>query len=358
MRGIENTIICGDVLTELRKLPDESVNCCVTSPPYWGLRDYGTAKWEGGDSSCNHQRDSKCKNTSKGQKNVEGSIGDGIYKAVCKKCGAVRVDNQLGLEQTPEEYVSKIIEVFCEVKRVLKNDGTLWLNLGDSYCAARTNGNPTLKSTLSGGKLTQIKASERPDKLPAGYKTKNLIGIPWRVAFALQQDGWYLRSDIIWSKPNPMPESVTDRPTKAHEYIFLLSKNAKYYYDAESIKEKAEPDTSLRDRDSTKLNNTPGRTKMGGLKVNDYNMRNKRSVWEISTQPFPEAHFAVYPEELIKPCILAGCPERGIVLDPFMGSGTTALVARNLNRKYIGIELNPEYIKIIEHRLQQQRAAI
>ena len=196
--------------------------------------------------------------------------------------------------------------------------------------------------------------SKRPsDGKHQVIKSKDLVGIPWMIAFALRADGWYLRSDIIWSKPNPMPESVTDRPTKAHEYLFLLTKSAKYFYDADAIKEPAVPDDTVRDRDNTRLNNTPGRTRMGGLTVNNYATKNKRSVWNIATQPFPEAHFAVMPEKLVEPCVLAGSAEGDIVLDPFMGAGTVAYVAKEFRRQYIGMELNSEYIKIAERRLSQ-----
>ena len=321
----------GDALTVLAGMEPESVHCCVTSPPYWGLRDYG-------------------------------------------------VDGQLGLEQTPEEYVERMVEVFSEVKRVLRDDGTLWLNLGDSYAGSGTVGRndkqdggglydgpqrewkPEMtyqrKTGFDFGRTGKTSSlggnAHRGRGNPVdGLKTKDLIGIPWRVAFALQRDGWYLRCDIIWAKPNPMPESVKDRPTKAHEYIFLMSKNQKYYYDADAIRELADPDLTVRDRDTTKLNNTPGRTKMGGLKTNEYEYKNKRSVWNVPTQPFPDAHFAVFPPKLIEPCILAGSPEGGIVLDPFFGSGTTGLVAKNNARKFIGIELNEEYIKMAEKRLAQ-----
>jgi len=263
----------GDAIEVLKTIPDQSINTCVTSPPYWGLRDYG-------------------------------------------------IDGQVGIEETPEEYVAKMVEVFREVKRVLRKDGTLWLNLGDSYagnCSQASNngragfGNPRERLVNRKGK---------------GLKPKDLVGIPWRVALALQADGWYLRSDIIWHKPNPIPESVKDRPTKAHEYIFLLSKSPKYYYDYEAIKE---PVTSRQLRST----------------------RNKRSVWTVPTRPFPEAHFATFPPELIEPCVLAGCPIGGVVLDPFVGSGTTLLVATRHHRRSIGIELNPEYIKIAERRLKQ-----
>lgn len=328
-----------DCLTELRKLPDESVNCCVTSPPYWGLRDYG-------------------------------------------------VDGQLGLEPTPEEYTVKMVEVFREVKRVLRKDGTLWLNLGDSYASnISNNGGYSDKSTLAGFSRPDTKGrlaneSGKTVKLAHGLKPKNLVGIPWRVAFALQKDGWYLRSDIIWAKPNPMPESVTDRPTKAHEYIFLLSKSERYYYDAEAIKEPITESSVVRlaqDIDNQAgSQRVPGKTN-GPMKAvgkkdkqrghsrrhagfNDrwnqmttseqHSMaRNKRTVWNIATKPFSEAHFAVFPPEIPEICIKAGCPEQGWVLDPFAGSGTTLMVAAQLWRNAIGIELNPEYCELIKRRM-------
>ena len=235
------------------------------------------------------------------------------------------------------------------MNRVLKDDGTLWLNLGDSYSSGgrSTTTNQTLRGDSDYG-VTRPKSNKN-------IKPKDLIGIPWRVAFALQQDGWYLRQDIIWHKPNPMPESVTDRCTKSHEYIFLMSKSANYYYDAESIKEKTLTNDNInRDRDTTRTNNTPGRTRMAGLKKNNYEKRNKRSVWKINTQPYKEAHFAVFPEKLPELCIKAGSKKGDIVLDPFFGSGTTGFVAQRLYRKWIGIELNPEYIKIANKRFVQQ----
>ena len=318
-------ILQGSCLETLSSLEEKSVNTCVTSPPYWGLRDYGTGEWQGGDPDCPHMRTTKIsKDTSTGHKGMseQGNVvGDAIYKSECPKCGAVRKDDQLGLEETPDKFVENLVNVFREVRRVLRDDGTVWLNIGDSY-------------------------SSEPKK------PKDLVGIPWRVAFALQADGWYLRQDIIWHKPNPMPESVQDRCTKDHEYIFLLSKSPKYYYDNEAIKEETlTQDNQNRDRDTTKLNNTPGRTKMAGLKTNNYETKNKRSVWSVSPIPYKEAHFATYPPELIKPCILAGCPEGGTVLDPFGGSGTTAQVASNLNRNAILCELNPEYVDIAKGRL-------
>jgi DNA modification methylase len=295
-------ILQGDCLEVLKTLETNSINCCITSPPYWGLRDYG-------------------------------------------------VEGQLGLEKTPEEYVANMVNVFSEVKRVLHEDGTLWLNLGDSYAG----------SGGTGEQFGQIKSGldiVRPAKPSGILKPKDLVGIPWRTAFALQSDGWYLRQDIIWHKPNPMPESVTDRCTKAHEYIFLLSKNQKYYFDNKSIKEPL-TNSSL-SRLSQDIENQNGTTRAnGGMKTNgnlkavgDIELgRNKRSVWTVTTKPFKEAHFATFPEDLILPCVLAGCPKGGIILDPFNGAGTTGVVAKKNFREYIGIELNEEYIKITEKRI-------
>ena len=292
----------GDALEILKTLPDEHVQTCVTSPPYWGLRDYG-------------------------------------------------VPGQLGLEPTPEEYVARMAAVFREVRRVLREDGTLWLNLGDSY-AAVGNG------IGSGKQLTNIGSFMPAKSAPPGLKPKDLVGIPWRVAFALQADGWYLRSDIIWAKPNPMPESVTDRPTRAHEYLFLLSKSARYYYDAEAIAE-----ASVSDHPSGNGYARPEAISRGGRGQSEKwsnigGSRNRRSVWTVATQPYPEAHFAVFPPKLIEPCVLAGAPSGGVVLDPFMGSGTTAQVAQNLGRQWIGIELNPDYIALQSARTAQQALAI
>jgi site-specific DNA-methyltransferase (adenine-specific) len=286
-------ILAGDCRETLKTLADQSINTCITSPPYWGLRDYGE-------------------------------------------------DEQLGLEDTPEEYVANLVQVFREVKRVLRDDGTVWLNLGDTYSATRWSNTPsTTGISQSHSDIVLQKKTKLPDK--------NLVGIPWRVAFALQQDGWYLRQDIIWHKPNPMPESVKDRCTKAHEYIFLLSKNAKYYYDHEAIKEDAKfPDGP----------NTPSSIKaVEGVysanlqKIGANDKRNKRSVWTVTTKPYKEAHFATFPMDLIEPCVLAGCPEGGTVLDPFGGSGTTGQIADGHNRNAILCELNPEYIKISKKRL-------
>jgi DNA modification methylase len=327
-----NKIYNDHCLPGLKNIPDQSVHCCVTSPPYWGLRDYG-------------------------------------------------MDGQLGLEKTPEEFIEKLVEVFREVKRVLRDDGTIWVNIGDSYAhngAAYHDG----KSTLIGRKQgTEMGAAKRFVKKGGDLKPKDLVGIPWMLAFALRADGWYLRQDIIWSKPNPMPESVTDRCTKAHEYIFMLSKSHKYYYDSAAIKTPPKnPEDDLRRISKATINgkSTPDAEKNGIRKVDKqrghsrkhagFNERwdnmtgaeqasmgaNKRSVWEIATKPFKEAHFATFPEDLIVPCIKAGAPEGGTILDPFMGAGTTAVVARKLNRNYLGFELNPDYINIAESRIDKE----
>jgi DNA modification methylase len=307
-----NKIIFGDCRDTMRKLAIDGVKVqmCVTSPPYYGLRDYGH-------------------------------------------------EGQIGLEETPEQYIDAMVEVFRCVKDILADDGVLWLNIGDSYAGSGKGRNPDGTVHLSallakqGSNTGAIMGNVFSNKVPDGCKPKDLIGIPWMLAFALRSDGWYLRQDIIWHKPNPMPESVTDRCTKAHEYIFLLSKSQKYFYDNEAIKEPAHTtDESNRDRDVSRLNNTPGRTRMAGLKTNHYEMKNKRSVWTVNTKAYNGAHFAVFPEELIEPCIMAGSRVGDIVLDPFMGSGTTAQVAQQLGRKYLGCELNHDY-----KALQNQRVA-
>jgi DNA modification methylase len=306
-----NHIYQGNVIDRLKDLDDNSIQCVVTSPPYWGLRDYG-------------------------------------------------VDNQLGLEETPEEFVDNLVKVFKEVKRVLREDGTLWLNLGDTYSAQRwtkkgldkTPAQPMNKMKDNWRAIAPTKKSGLPDK--------NLVGIPWRVAFALQSDGWYLRQDIIWHKPNPMPESVTDRCTKSHEYIFLMTKSSNYYYNAKAIaeksleygKDKRSDLGNIRYEGKRTLDESGKNGQDSFVTINE--TRNKRSVWKINTKPYKEAHFAVFPEELPTLCIKAGSKENDIVLDPFFGSGTTGWVAQRLKRKWIGIELNPEYVKIAEKRFAQQ----
>lgn len=320
-----NQILCGDALEVLRTLPDESAYCCVTSPPYWGLRDYG-------------------------------------------------IEGQVGLEPTPEEYVAKLVEVFREVRRVLRGDGTLWLNLGDTYNSAPgwgrggghrlDGGKPRFRpgAARADGKVSFRSPRNRDGVHAPGLKPKDLMGIPWRVAFALQADGWWLRSDIIWHKPNAMPESVRDRPTKAHEYIFLLAKSERYYYDQDAIREPQSEESiaraqrgNWRGKPGLKrayLGNPPrGLTRQSSRPVN--RGRNKRTVWTVPTRPFKGAHFAVFPPDLIRPCILAGCPAGGIVLDPFFGAGTVGVVALQEGRHFIGIELNPEYCEMARERINK-----
>jgi len=300
-----NKILIGDSLELLKTIDDECVQTCVTSPPYWGLRDYGN-------------------------------------------------DAQLGLEPTPEQYVQNMVELFREARRVLKKDGTLWLNLGDSY--ARVGGDNRDAGRHWDGRENNPNTSHNRYASDIGLKPKDLVGIPWRVAFALQADGWYLRQDIIWHKTNPMPESVTDRCTKSHEYIFLMTKSAQYYYDHEAIKERSTESTEKRLsqpllKKQKGSNRVPNKSN-GNMKAVGGDMRNKRSVWTVATKPYKEAHFAVFPDELIKPCILAGSAKGDIVLDPFFGSGTTGLVALRSRRNFIGIELNSEYISIANKRLK------
>ena len=360
-------ILQGSCLETLSSLEEKSVNTCVTSPPYWGLRDYGTGEWQGGDPDCPHMRTTKIsKDTSTGHKGMSDKgnvVGDAIYKSECPKCGAVRKDDQLGLEETPEKFVENLVNVFREVRRVLRDDGTVWLNLGDSYCGTGHKGD-TKDMYFSQGSARNGQSFALNNKIE-GLKSKDLIGIPWRVAFALQADGWYLRQDIIWHKPNPMPEPVKDRCTKSHEYIFLLSKSPKYYYDYEAIKTKASDATEIRNKNKFngafkgQFKGSPNEKRFQDGKPIDNpqfsldGKSNKRSVWSIPVASYSEAHFATYPPELIKPCILAGCPEGGTVLDPFGGSGTTAQVANNLNRNAILCELNPEYVEIAKGRLHE-----
>lgn len=261
------------------------------------------------------------------------------------------MDGQIGLEETPEEYVQKLVAVFREVKRVLKDDGTLWVNIGDSYSGSGKGPAGNLSKLHDEQNMTNSQVVQAV--VPDGCKPKDLIGIPWMLAFALREDGWYLRQDIIWHKPNPMPESVRDRCTKSHEYIFLLSKSRRYYYNYKAIQEPATTtDSVIRDREAGQMNKVPGRSHMNGLKHNRYKVRNKRDVWSVPVRPFKGAHFATFPEELIKPCVLAGSRENGIVLDPFFGSGTTGVVATKFNRDFIGIELNSDYIDIAKRRLE------
>lgn len=308
-----SAILHGDAIEKLREMPEGSVNTCITSPPYFGLRDYGK-------------------------------------------------EGQIGLERAPQEYVEKLVDVFREVRRVLRDDGTLWLNLGDSYNNGHTGGNGATgglhKSRLAGKMpppgTTPTKRGTDPE-----LKRKDLIGIPWRVAFALQADGWYLRQDIIWNKPNAMPESVRDRCTKGHEYIFLLSKSPEYYFDADAIREPWVQRPNDLKRASEGHAGYHGKHEKGangnikGQPVGDPSKgRNKRTVWTVSTKPYAGAHFATFPMDLIEPCVLAGSPRGGMVLDPFFGSGTTGAVAIKNGREYTGIELNEEYIALARKRLE------
>ena len=495
----------GDALEVLREMPDESVDCVVTSPPYWGLRDYGTGEWDGGDPDCDHKKysanPSGASSTLEGGKHILDVQTEGIYayRDVCGKCGARRVDRQMGLEPTPDLFVAGMVELFREIRRVLAPHGTCWVNLGDSYAqnsgrtdrkerderhSGRVSGTETGTKTrprdtstsprgegLSDGGLRGDGGSEdgsghggtgnlgrkqefaerghergydagsnwanygdrigeARSTVVDGLKPKDLCGIPWRVAFALQADGWWLRSDIIWAKPNPMPESVTDRPTKAHEYVFLLTKQPRYWFDTEAVREPSiypDDDRKARSNGSQKRHPTD---MVAGIREGSatYPSRNVRSVWQIATQPYPEAHFATFPEELARRCILAGCPTRvcrvcgkpseriveresswearreagairgnvafdgkkgagtqrrvhgdgvthdlgggavttvgwsdcghnnwrpGTVLDPFIGSGTVAKVARDHQRHAIGIDLNAQYLELAARRLQQ-----
>ncbi|MTI82408.1 MAG: site-specific DNA-methyltransferase [Firmicutes bacterium] len=271
----DSYIILGDAKKVLKEIPDNTIQCTVCSPPYWGLRDYGISK-----------------------------------------------DNQIGAEDKLEDYINNLTEIFREVRRITKNDGLLWLNIGDSY----TSGNRKYRAP---DKKTDLRASVRAmtyrPGTPEGLKPKDLIGVPWRVAFSLQNDGWYLRSDIIWNKPNCMPESVKDRPTKCHEYIFLFSKSPRYYYDYQSIKEKSDSG----------------------------NLRNRRTIWNVNTHGFKEAHFATFPPELIVPCIKSGSRINDIVLDPFFGSGTVGVVCKELNRRFVGVEIHPDYIDMATKRIAE-----
>ena len=344
------------IQADSRTLPlaDGCVSCVVTSPPYWGLRDYGTGQWSGGDPSCDHRKPFAdvghiAHSTLDGGK-LTNAAQVGGYKSECGRCGALRIDAQIGLESTPDAYVAQLVAVFREVRRVLADDGTVWLNLGDSYNSAFGEGQGPRRP----GSDTRKQTAGRLRGLLQDLKPKDLVGIPWRVAFALQADGWYLRSDIIWSKPNPMPESVTDRPTKAHEYIFLLSKAARYYYDADAVREVGAESTLRDKREGRNRWQNGGGSKeslsgdssqgFGTMAYPADQKRNKRSVWTVTTQPYPDAHFATFPEALIEPCILAGCPVGGRVLDPFIGSGTTGAVAERLGRRWVGVDLTYHHL--------------
>lgn len=303
-------ILCGDALEMLRTLPDNSVHCCVTSPPYYALRDYG-------------------------------------------------VDGQIGREDTPAQYVARLTDVFSEVRRVLRPSGTLWLNIADTY-AGKGNQGDSVDPKYPNGRTGQTVAINRRVE---GCKAKDMIGIPWMLAFALRDSGWYLRSDIIWMKANSMPESCKDRPSRCYEHVFLLTKSRSYYYDAAAIAEPVAESTPMRMRRKFGKNKySAGIPGQAHQHLNDYRpngyaeediplLRNKRDVWQINSVPYKGAHFAAYPPKLVETCLLAGCPQDGIVLDPFLGSGTTAAVAKQMGRHYIGIELNPDYCELAKQRI-------
>jgi DNA modification methylase len=349
------TILVGDVRQRLKDIPDNTVQACITSPPYWGLRDYGTASWDGGDPNCDHlgkpmaTKANINRNCGTGN-DVKNATAREFFKDVCGKCGAERRDQQIGLEQSPAEYVAEMVAVFEEVRRVLKDDGVLWLNLGDSYVGTGSKGDCKDPKYAEGRNGQTVAINNKVQ----GLKSKDLVGIPWRVAFALQETGWWLRQDIIWHKPNPMPESVTDRCTKAHEYLFMLTKSSRYYFDHEAIKEEAkyQPGGSHDDVPQGGFNDKgpiPGSGQRSFRAIRE--TRNKRSVWTIPTKPFKGAHFAVMPEALCEPPILASSRENDLILDPFTGSGTVAVVALRHGRNFIGTELNPEYAQIAINRI-------
>lgn len=309
----QHRILVGDCIEMMRTLPDQSVHTCITSPPYFGLRDYG-------------------------------------------------VDGQIGLEASPRKFIESLVAVFREVRRVLRNDGTLWVNLGDSYASGGRCGGGRYMAERGDGAWQGKGDATGWRSAPAGWKHKDLLGLPWRLAIALQDDGWYLRQDIIWHKPNPMPESIKDRCTKAHEYLFLLSKSPRYHFDQDAIREparaQAAPESASRRnsfaRETKYTDGEHGQTaqhRTGRDDVDYDETRNKRSVWTVATASFKGAHFATFPPDLIRPCVLAGSPRGGMVLDPFGGAGTTALVAMQEGRQSVICELNPEYAALAHQRL-------
>lgn len=452
-------LLCGDVLDVLRQAEDAQVRCVVTSPPYWGLRDYGTGRWEGGDPACKHryanpQRGTASDGTFSEERSFEGGARPMLRS--CRWCKAVRIDQQVGLEPSVDLYVQRLVEVFREVRRVLTPDGTLWLNIGDSYVTrprgnkkgdkstssltnperqesvyphgvnyrvahGRPEGDPkAIRNQASRSELYRFRSGPQSDFDPkqksglvregdrpnrrndgGGLKHKDLIGVPWRLAFALQADGWWLRDDIIWHKSNPLPESVKDRPTRAHEFLFLFSKTDRYYYDHNAIKEPAlgrphprtvvdnGPSTAARPPDTRPHSGirTSGLAQVIPLRKNDTpelaaarsdhgkrvkgfqarwdeaeaegalpKMRNKRDVWLLRSQPYKGAHFAVMPEKLVEPCVLAGTVPDDLVLDPFCGSGTVGVVALRHGRRFIGIDLQEKYLPLAKERIEKSIA--
>jgi DNA modification methylase len=372
----ENLIIhIGNALDELRKMPENSIKCCITSPPYWGLRDYGIEKtiWDG-DFQCIHEWATEGKRHRGGKNKIDYFVNQRLSEkrnnftdiktgSFCIKCGAWF--GVYGLEPNIDLYVKHSVDIFREVRRVLKINGTLWLNLGDTYFGSWGNYGGQNRGNGKQREINGVSIAHRAyeglenmrppmtNKID-GLKPKDLCGIPWRVALALQADGWFLRSDIIWNKPNPMPESIKDRPTKSHEYIFLMSKSDSYYYDFEAIKENAKIDShkkaAKRGEFNGKTESLEGRNSFRALEEK----RNKRTVWTVPVFPFQDMHFATFPPDLIKPCISAGTKPDDYIIDPFIGSGTTAFAALELNRKCIGIDLNPENIELIKNRTIQK----
>ena len=380
MTPLTNKIICGDALQVLKEMPDESIDCVMTSPPYWALRDYGTAVWEGGDPKCEH----KVGRATRGgltefQKGNKGSFGDEAIKTGqrCPHCGAKRIDRQLGLEPTFQEYITKLCDIFDEVKRVLKKTGTCWVNMGDTYGGSgkgvcKNNTERLHKDRKKQKESWNFKEKPKVDN----YISKSLCQIPSRFAIEMTNRGWILRNEIVWHKPNCMPSSARDRFTVDFEKLFFFVKSKKYWFETQY--EPFTPDSDMAYRQTLRLGkqykvkgpyekNTPLTHKAGHrdwqqgmnergkdavMQIHLDRGRNKRCVWRICPKPFEEAHFAVYPEELCEIPIMAGCPEKGIALDPFAGAGTTAVVAKKLVRNYIGIELNPAYVKMSEERLR------
>lgn len=341
----------GLVVADARALPlaDVCVQCVVTSPPYWGLRDYGTAQWVGGLPECDHRQNRGVQGKT-GQRADRAFSAQLVYREECGKCGAVRVDSQIGLESTPDAYVATMVEVFRGLRRVLKDDGVLWLNLGDCYATGAGGVGECPGGGKQGERWKLRGRMTPPNRMPLpGLKSKDLIGIPWRVALALQADGWYLRADVIWSKLNPMPESVQDRPTKAHEYLFLLAKSEHYYYDRAAICEPYSPATLKRGKSLRQVSADGHATyRFNGEPLEPESIkrgRNARSVWTIPTHPFHGAHFAVMPEALVEPCILAGSRPGDLVLDPFAGTCTVGRVALRHGRRFVGVDLNPVYLR-------------
>lgn len=357
----------GDALDVLRTLPEGLAQMAVTSPPYYGLRDYGTGEWSGGDPSCDHvervaRRDA---NPERWAERIEAGDRPGTgagsavspvyYRTKCGRCGADRADDQIGLEQTPQAYVDRLVEVFDEVRRVLADDGTLWLNIGDTFATSGGPGWQGRSGDRANRRFTLVRDQARPKELsrrpPEGIKPKDLIGIPWMLAFALRDAGWWLRSPIVWHKPNPMPESVDDRPTKSYEMLFLLAKSERYWYDSEAIAEPAvESASGNLERKAATERGCP-RDGVAGNVPWQGKTRNRRDVWTIAPEPSPLPHFAMFPQALVEPCVLAGSRVGDLVLDPFAGTGTVGVVALRHGRRFLGVELNPKHVAMARERI-------